>query len=144
MTWIVTANSNRCCIYQLDKHSGKAALLQEINHAENKLRKGDHLTSDKPGRYQTDGAGGGAYSPHTDPKAVELGNFAREIAHVLNHARNTNAYDHLAIVMLPHMSGLLHQHLDKHVAALIQKEIQKDVIPLAQHEVLAFLESHLA
>ena len=142
MTWIVTANSNQCCIYQLGKNVDNATLIKEINHAENKLKKGDHLTSDKPGRYQTDGAAGGSYSPHTDPKTVEVANFAREIAHELNSGRTANAYQHLVIITSPHMNGLLHQHLDKHVKALIINEIQKDVMPLSPHELIDFLKKN--
>ena len=143
MTWIVAANTNKCCIYHFDKNPKTVSLLKEINHSENRLKKSDYLTSDKPGRYQTDGSAGGTYSPHTDPKAAEVDSFAREIAHELNHGRNVQAYKNLIIITPSHMNGLLHQHLDKHVNELIISEIQKDVMTLSHHELLAFLEEHI-
>lgn len=143
MTWIVTANSNACRIYQFDQKMTKTDLIKEINHPLNKLNSGEHLTTDKPGRYQTDDAAGGAYSPHTDPKTVEIDNFAREIAHELNHGRNTNAYKNLIIITPPHMNGLLNKHLDKHVKELIRHEIQKDVMTLSHKEMISFLEDNI-
>jgi len=143
MTWIVTANTNLYRIYHYDKNPEKIALVKEVNHPENKLKKGDFLTSDKPGKYQTDGTGGGSYSPRTDPKVVEIDNFSREIALELNHGRTANAYSNLIVIMPPHMHGLLSEHLDKHVKALIKKEIQKDVTHLAHNELLEFLKTNL-
>lgn len=142
MTWIVTANSNLCRIYHLNKHIAETALVKEINHAENKLKKSVFLTTDRAGHYQADSTSGGSYSPHTDPKTVEIDNFAREIAHTLNQARNQNAYQNLILIASAHMSGLLHQHLDKHVVVLIRNEIQKDVMPLSHPEFLKFLQKN--
>ena len=68
-----------------------------------------------------------------------MNDFAREIAHTLNQGRNQNVYQHLILIASSHMSGLLHEHLDKHVAALINTKIQKDVMPLSQHEFIKFL-----
>lgn len=142
MIWIVTANSNMCRFYHFDKHEVKIDLLKELTHPTNKLKKSDYLTSDKPGHYNTDGSGGGSYSPHTDPKTVEIDNFAREIAHELNHGRNSNAYNHLIIITAPHMNGLIFKHLNKHVKTLVTQEIQKDVMSLAHHELLSFLKEN--
>jgi protein required for attachment to host cells len=143
MTWIVTANSNLCRIYHLDAQMTKADLIKEINYPINRLKSSEHLTTDKPGRYQTDGGVGGAYSPHTDPKAVEVDNFARDIARELNQGRNTNAYKDLILIVPAHMQGLLNNHLDKHVKAMITHEIQKDVMTLSQKETISFLEKYI-
>lgn len=143
MIWVVTANSNMCRIYHFDKHPKKITLLKEINHPENKLKKSDYLTSDRPGRYHTDNSAGGAYSPHSDPKEVAIDSFSREIANELNSGRNTNAYKNLIVVADPHMQGLLFKHLDKHVKDLITNEIQKDIMQLTEHELLQFLGKNL-
>lgn len=143
MTWIVTANSNLCRIYHFDKNPEKIDLIKEINHPENKLKKREMLTTDRPGHYQTDGSARGAYSPHSDPKAVEVDSFSREIALELNHGRDANAYSTLILVTPPHMNGLLAEHLNKHVKKLIKKEIQKDVMHLSHIEFLEFIRTHL-
>lgn len=144
MIWIVTANSNMCRFYHFDKHDVKVDLVKELSHPLNKLKKSEYLTSDKPGHYETGGSGGGgAFSPHTDPKVVEIDNFAREIARELNQGRNLNAYNHLMIITASHMNGLISKHLDKHVKELITHEIQKDVMSLSQHELITFLEKNI-
>lgn len=143
MLWIITANSNLCRIYHLEKHPEKITLLKEINHPENKLKKSEYLTSDRPGHYQTDATLHGSYAPHTDPKEVEADNFSREIANELNQGRNNHAYQNLIIVMPPHMNGLLAKHIDKHVKDLIKDEILKDVMSLPNHELLGFIHKSM-
>lgn len=143
MKWIVTANSNLCRIYHCDKSLEPLSLVKEINHPENKLKAGDSLTSDRPGHYQTAGSGGGAYSPRTDPKDVEVDNFFREVSLELNHGRTLNSYDKLIIITPSHMNGILFAHLDRHVKALVTHEIQKDVMHLSLLELLDFLRLHL-
>lgn len=142
MIWVLNANSNTCRIYQYDKHPAKITLVKEIQHPENRLKKSEYLTSDKPGRYRTDNSTGGAYSPPTDPKEVEIEHFAREIAGELNQGRNSNAYKKLIMITTPHMAGLLAQHMDKHVKELVNHKIQKDVVHLTDHELLEFVREH--
>ena len=142
MIWVVNTNSNTCHIYHYQKSPAQLTLLKELNHPENKLKKSDFLTSDKPGRYQSDPShGSGSYSQRTDPKAVAIDDFAREIARELEHGRATNAYDNLIIITPPHMNGLLIQHLDKHVKNLVSHTIQKDLQHLNDKELLALLKA---
>jgi len=142
MIWIVAANSNMCRIYHFDKHPKKITLLKEISHPENRLKTSD-ITSDKPGKYKNDGSAGGAYSSHTDPKAVEIDNFSREIAQALNHGRNSNAYKNIILVTPSHMDGLISKHLDKHVKELVTDKIQKDIMQLSEHDLLDFVIKNL-
>lgn len=140
MIWIITANSNLCRIYEFDKHDVKLNLLKEIKHPENKQKKSEYLTSDKPGSYGANGSVHGSFSQQSDPKEVVIENFSREIAHELNKGRNSNSYKNLVIITPPHMKGLLTKHLDKHVKELVSKEIQKDVMQLTQHEFVEYLK----
>lgn len=143
MIWVVNTNSNICRIYDYQKTPAQLTLVKEINHPENKLKKSDYLTSDKPGRYQSSATGAaGAYSPHTDPKAAAIDQFSREIANELDHGRKTNAYKQLIIITQPHMDGLLQHHLDKHVKSLVTHTIQKDATHLGSHELLGFLQTN--
>ena len=139
MMWIVTANTNLCRIYEVDKKDMHVALLQEIFHPENRLRKGEYLTSDRPGHYASDSSTRGAFEQRTDQKTVAVDNFSREIAHELNKGRNGNAFQNLIIITPSQMNGMLTKHLDKHVRDMIAKEIHKDVMQLSHHELVEYL-----
>jgi protein required for attachment to host cells len=142
MIWVVNTNSNFCRIYDYHKKPAKLTLLKEISHPENKLKKSEYLTSDKPGRYQTTNTAHGTYSQPSDPKEIAIDNFSREIAQQLNHGRTTNEYKELIIITAPHMNGLLNHHLDKHIKNLITHNIQKDLLHLSDQQLLEFLQTH--
>lgn len=141
MILVVNTNTNDCKIYHYDKHPAQLTLIKEISHPDNKLKNGD-LTSDREGHYRVAQSGGGAYSPRTDAKEVEIINFSREIAHDLNHRRNGNGFERLILIAPPHMHGLISQHLNKHVMDLVSNRIQKDLIYMKQHELLDFLQKN--
>lgn len=143
MTWLVTANTNTCRIYHFERKGFVLTLLKEIEHPEIKLKRSEHLTTDQPGKYQSDGSKHGAYEPKTDPKEVEIETFTREIANELNKARHAQAYEGLILVAAPAMLGRLNKHFDKHVSALVQKEIHKDLMKLSHHELEQFIENDI-
>jgi protein required for attachment to host cells len=142
MIWVVTTNAVLCKIYHYQKSPAKLLLLHELSHPENRLRKEEFLTSDKPGHYKSSSSNRGAFSPRTDPKAVENNNFAREIARLLDHGRTDHAYDKLIVIGSPHMNGLLFQQLNKHVQELVTNEISKDLMRYSDRELLEFLKSN--
>ena len=142
MKWVVTADSTLCRIYEMPGNEKRLALVQEIAHPENRLKKGDYFTSDKPGHYKTDSSAHGSYTQRSDPKEVGIDRFIREVALFLNHARNENTCQQLIIIALPHVEGLLMNHLDKHVKELIVRKIPKDVMHLELAELQMFLENH--
>lgn len=141
MKWIVTANTNDCCIYEY--HDNGLKLIKEISHPENKLKESE-LSSDKPGRYNLSNStgGGGAYSPHTDIEDVQDNNFAREVARELNEARNKNNYKELVIVMPAQIEGLFLNHLNNNVKELITHTIQKNIMHLSEKELLDYLSKN--
>lgn len=140
MKWIITANTNECRIYSYQRDA--LTLIKEINHPENKL-KNSELGSDKPGRYQSNNANRGAYSPHTELGEINIDNFAREIATDLNDARNRNNYDELVIVMPAQIDGLVEKHLNKNVRELIKNTIQKNIMHLSEKELLEYLGENM-
>lgn len=142
MMWVVSTNTNDCHIYSYDKKLKSLKLVKDINHPENKLKASETLTSDRPGHYQAGGEARGAYSPHTDPKTVEINAFASEIAHALNKGRNENAYNDIMIITPPTMSGLISLHLDKHVKEKVLHTIHKDVHQLNERELIEFIEKN--
>lgn len=142
MIWVINTNTNQCRIYDYHKKPAKLALVKEISHPENRMKKSEYLTSDKPGHYRTSSSAHGTYSQDTDPKDVAIDDFAREIARELNHGRTTNTFEKLILITPPHMEGLLHHHLDKHVKDLVIHNIQKDLIHLSDHELLEYLQKN--
>lgn len=141
VAWVVTTDSNTCRIYQYRRKPAQLDLLKELQHPENKLRDID-LTSDKPGHYKSSNNAHGAYSQQSDPKEIQIENFSREIAKELDHGRTIHAYDNLIIIALPHMKGLLFQHINKHIKDLVAHSIEKDLINLPHQELLDFLRVH--
>lgn len=140
MTWIVLVNSSLCRIYFFDRREHKITPIKEIAHPENRNKASDYFTSDKPGHYQSSSTAHGSYEPHTDPKETGIQRFAIEVANELDHARTQNAYKRIVLISPPHMLGLLHEHMNKHVKQLITNEINKDILHLSDHELLSFLK----
>jgi protein required for attachment to host cells len=141
MILVVKTNTNDCKMYHYDKHPAQLTLIGEISHPDNKLKSGD-LTSDKEGHYKANQSARGAYSPHTEPKEVEVINFSKEIAEDLNQRRNMKEFEQLILIAPPHMYGLITQHLNKHVASLVINHIQKDLMHMKEHELLNFLKEN--
>jgi len=141
MIWVVTTNTNTCRIYHYQKKPTQLTLLKEIAHPENKLHNQD-LVSDKPGHYQARDAAHGTYSPHMEAKEIDIDNFSREIATELDQGRNNQSYEQLIIIASPHMSGLLFQHINKHVKEMVRHNIHKDLLNLPHHELLEFLQAN--
>ena len=142
MIWIINMNSSLCKIYDYQKSPAKLTLVREFSHPESRVKTGDLLTSDKPGHYKAGATQRGTFSQQTDPKDVEVDNFAREIAKHLDQARNQNKYDQVVIITAPHMNGLLLHHIDKHVKDLVTHTIQKDMVHLKEHELLEFVQEN--
>jgi protein required for attachment to host cells len=142
MIWVITANAIACRIYNYKKNPAELILIKEIFHPENRLKKEEFLTSDKPGHYKSSSSNRGAFSPRTDPKEVEIDNFARQIAKEMDAGRKTGAYEKLILMTPPHMEGLIFQHTDKHVKDLVSNNIKKDPQNFSVHELLNCLKEH--
>lgn len=142
MKWIVTANTNQCRIYNYHKTPEKLKLLKEIEHPENKLKTSE-LVSDQPGHYATAGTARGAFSQETDPDMVKRDEFARQLAHELEHEKNEQHYDELITIMPAEFEGMLFHHLNKQVKSRIKNNISKNLMHLSEHELLAYLHQHL-
>jgi protein required for attachment to host cells len=142
MTWIVTANTNECRIYEYNDKNTTLTLLDSISHPENKLRSHE-LGNDRPGHYQTRSTSRGAYSPHHEPHEIKIDDFARELAIKLDAARNKHQYHRLIFIMPAQMEGQVLPHLHKPVADLIKQIIPKNIMHLSDHELRIFLAEHL-
>lgn len=140
MTWIITANTNNCRIYDFQKN--KLELIEEIDRPENKL-KGKELESDKPGRFQSGITERGAFAPHTELEDKQITQFAKELADKLNKAKNRNEFEKLTVVMPAQIEGIFSKHLDKNVKELIERSIQKNIMHLSEKELLEFINKNI-
>lgn len=141
MIWVVTANAIACRIYDYNRKNAELTLIKEFEHPENRLKKEDFLTSDKPGHYKSSSSTRGAYTQRTDPKEVEFSNFAREIAKELDRGRVTGAFEKLILISPAHMEGMIAHHMDKHVKEKVINSIKKDPQNLTEKELLHCLRT---
>jgi protein required for attachment to host cells len=142
MIWVINSNSNLCRIYNYLKTPAQLTLLKELEHPEARMKSSDYLTSSQPGKYIAGDAAHGSYSPHTEPKTIEVEKFSREIAGELDHARKVNSFKKLIIISPAHMSGLLFNQFDKHVKELVTHKFNKDLIHLSEKELLDYLKEN--
>ena len=141
MILVLNTNTNFCKIYHYQKnHPAKLSLLKTIDHPENKL-KNSEIGTDRPGHYHSSNTARGAFTPHANPKEVEIDNFSREIMNVLNKEREKQSYQELIIIAPPHMDGMLFQHINKNVKNLVINNIKKDIVHLTDAELLHYLQT---
>jgi len=142
MIWVVNANSTICRIYNYSKKPSQLVLLKELLHPESRIKASVDLTSDKPGHYQTQHSSHGSYGAHTDPHAVEIDKFSRQIAVELEHGRTQGLYKQLILISPAHMNGNLGLHLNKHVKELVTHHLHKDLLNINENDLLDFIHSN--
>ena len=135
VTWVVIADTNDCRIYQYTNGNKSLLLVKELKHPENK-RRDIELTADKPGHYKSGVSGRGVFLQRTDPREVLIDDFAREIAQELDHGRKINSYSGIVLFALPHMHGLINQHMNPHLKSMITHSEDKDVMKISPQELL--------
>lgn len=139
MVWVINSNSNTCRIYNYNKPGSKLDLISELSHPDLKAKTSE-MVSDKPGKYKASNSAHGVYAQPSDPKAIKIDNFLREVAVTVNNERNKNSFAKLIIIAPPHVEGILMQHMDKHVKEMVICNIQKDLIHLNHKELLEVLD----
>ena len=137
-TWLVVANSSFAKIFKLEK---KESLIEveSFEHPESRLRDSD-LVSDKPGRgFESVGQARHAMESQSSPKHQEFINFAKQLAHYLESARNKGEYERLYIAASPVLLGLLRQALHPATTKLLRGEVDKDMTHMNPNEILTHL-----
>ena len=138
-TYLAIANGTHAFIYDLEHHNRKTehaetfTPVMELTHPDSRLKISE-LVEDRAGKPGTNGVHG-KYESHDDPHEIELKHFAKEIAAVLERAREQNKYERLIIAAAPRFHGILKQHLSKNVEALVSEHIQKDYAALHTKEL---------
>jgi hypothetical protein len=140
-TWVLVANASEASLYSTDNLRGKDfTLIKSFSHPESREREQD-LVSDRPGKFHgSHNARSG--NEQINPKTVEAGNFALELANFIKHAHNTNAFEQLIFVSSSHFQGLIHKHFDYHqIQNLVI--IPKDYTKLLKVDLLKQVQDHI-
>jgi protein required for attachment to host cells len=114
MIWVINYNAVDCHVYLYEKNIPKLSLVQELKDEKNRTKH--------------------------DPKEVEVDNFVRAIAAVLEKGRNDHAYEELIVIGPPHMNGLLFKQVSKFVKEMVKGEYQKDFQNINPKDLLEFIQ----
>ena len=142
-TWVIVADSSACRIYEYTHHPEQMHLIKELLHPENQIKDSSFM-SDRQGCFGGRGrtAGHGTFLANADPKETKVNQFSREIARILDNSRKKNAFQHLILISPPHMNGLLHQQLSKHVLKKLDLSIDKSVNHLPERKLISFVHDY--
>jgi len=137
-TWIVVGNASEACIYAKRNPSKELEFVLELKHPESH-EKGINLVSDRPGHYQSKGAGHGALVESSNPKENEAKRFARQLAEKLEKGRRVNKYQRLLLLAPPQFHGLLNKQLSKQALDLVTNHVNKDYTKCTKKELISHL-----
>jgi len=135
-TWVVVANKEQARIFYVER-VGKLREVITLEHPKSGLSV-EELTRDDAGRaYDRFGSGRHAMEPATSPKQKEADNFARELAHYLEKARQEGKTNRLILIAEAAFLGMLRRHLAPAASQLVDRELPKDLAQLNPEEVWA-------
>jgi protein required for attachment to host cells len=132
MIWVIAANAIACRIFLYGRSPSRLIMRREIRHPENRLKKQDFLSD----------SGREVLVPRSDPKDVELDNFARDISYDIMHGRKTHAFDKLIFLTTPHMLGLISSHVDKPTRGMVINTIKKDPQHFSASQIMDILREN--
>ena len=130
-TWILVSDTSRAKLFSAENREDDWTLLKDFEHPEGRKLSQDISPSAPPGRMQQSkglGAHRTSMEPHTWPKEASAERFAELLAHYLEEALGTNAFDALVLVDPPHFLGMLHGTLAKQTAKHLKATIDKDLV----------------
>lgn len=126
-TWIVIAHRGGARVFE---HRGPGKGLEPVaalEHPAGKL-KNREIDSDKQGRaFDRHGAGRHAYSREQEPTEHLAGQFAREVADLIEDGRTGQKYERLVLVAEPRFLGMLRAALSPQAASLVSATLDKDL-----------------
>jgi protein required for attachment to host cells len=139
-TYVLVANRANASIFRTRGPHVAPELVQRFEHPEGRLKSGE-IDSDRAGR-SFDRMGGGSHAMSVEESPVErvAHEFALQLAHHLEHARENREFDQLGIIAAPRMLGHLRAALSKPVRALVFGELAKDLDQPEAGDLLPYLE----
>ena len=141
--FVVVADSTAARIFTAESTSSPLIEIDTMAHPQGRLHERD-LTSDLPGKSKGgNGSGGHAYQAETDPKKIEMTDFAKQVVGYLDDARNANKISSLLLVASPSFLGELRTHLSTEASKSIVFELDKNLTRLSVDEIRQHLPKRL-
>jgi protein required for attachment to host cells len=142
-TWILVADSSRARILAAEQRTSPLVELQALVRPEARLHVTE-LVSDSPGQAFDSGAQGRhGMAPKHDMQEQEAIRFARELSDHLAAAHNRGAFGKLYLIAPPAFLGLLREHIQAPLHALVAGEINKNLANHRLEEIRAHLPDFL-
>jgi protein required for attachment to host cells len=140
-TWFVIGHRAGMRIFERD--GDVLQMVSELKNEAGRLKSGE-IDSDRAG-FSFDRGGQGRHPMNTEESAHEhrANTFAREIASLLQDARNAHRYSRLVLVAEPKFLGMLKGALDGATASLIGATLGKDLAKIPAHELASHLKEVL-
>jgi len=127
-TWVVVSDSSRARFFTLTSKSEPMQELEDMSHAESRMRNQDEVSDKQGGLAGGHGEGGHAFEAPTDIKQHEVEIFAKQIADKLEDGRVNHAFNKLILVAPPAFLGALRQAMNDHLVNLVSKSLDKNLV----------------
>ncbi len=138
-TWYLVSSATRARVFEgQGTNQPWRELFDMVNPAQRQPRQ--DMVSDRPGRVANSASGQRqSFAEPTDPREHAAEDFARDIMHRLEAARNSDSFTGLVLVAPPHFLGLLRAAMGEPLRQCVDAEIGKDLTT----EDTATLQAHV-
>ncbi len=141
-TWIAVAHRAGARILEHTGPGKALELIEDIDHAEGRLKNGD-IDADRPGRaFDRLGGGRHALEREESPHDRDASSFARELAGKLRDGRNQQRFAQLVLVAEPRFLGILRGALDPVSEGMLAGTVNKDLAHVEVRDIAPHL-SHV-
>jgi protein required for attachment to host cells len=140
-SWVLVADGEKFLVL---RNQGDAELLdlRVIRHGETENPATHEQGTDRPGRYDDQGAPGGRSAfEDTDWHRLEKERFAKDLAERLRRWALDNRFHKLVIAADPRTLGVLRPELHKAVTERLAGELDKDLTSLPVGDIEAILKA---
>lgn len=160
-TWTIAANAGRARIFsdadsasslkEIDDLVNPGAQQRVLDTVTDKMNprsaqnSGHNIGGGNGGGFEHAAPAGGVgndYQPAVTPPEHEAQKFARDISSYLLKAHQDGRFQQLVVSASPEFLGVLRNHVDPQVKALIKREVNKDYTHSNGQELRAQLEAH--
>jgi protein required for attachment to host cells len=129
-TWVVVADSSRARFFILESRDEPLREIDDMIHAEGRLRAQDELSDRQGGIAGGHGQGDHTFEAPTDVKHQDAVRFAHQIGEKLEHGRVNGDYEELILVAPPAFLGVLRQCLNGHILKLVGQSFDKNLVAM--------------
>lgn len=143
--WLVVANATRARVFERDDDNGTLREIADLVHPDSRIHEADR-GRDRPGSILK-GTVGTAFEPHTDPRARERAQFAREVCDMLERAALEHRMPALVLMASNPFLGELTRHLGSAAQGVLRIRIPVDLTSCQhgdlEHRVSKALRAHV-